>query len=127
MTNETTPTTIDAHIAASPPMVRILLEELRLTIKNAVPEAEETISYQIPTFKLKGHYLVYFSANKAHIGLHPGSLEGADFAAEVVPYQTGKGTLQFPFDTPLPLDLIRKIALFRAQANVARAEAKKKK
>jgi uncharacterized protein YdhG (YjbR/CyaY superfamily) len=125
-TNQTAPKTIDEYIANFPQEVQAILEKIRMTIKNAAPDAEETISYQMPTFTLEGHYLVYFAAFKKHIGFYPAPIGIAEFEADLVGYESGKGTVKFPLDKPIPFDLIRKIVLYRAQENAERAAGKKK-
>jgi uncharacterized protein YdhG (YjbR/CyaY superfamily) len=126
-TNQTAPKNIDEYIATFPNDVQEILEKIRMTIKTAAPDAEETISYQMPTFTLKGHYLVYFAAYKKHIGFYPAPIGNAEFKAELSVYAAGKGTMKFPLDKPIPFDLISKIVKFRAKENVERAEAKGKK
>lgn len=103
---------IDSYIAECTEEVRPLLQQLRALIHEEAPDATETISYGIPTFKLKRN-LVHFSAAKNHIGFYP-SPSGIDaFRDELGSYRLSKGTIQFPLDTPLPLELIRKIVRFR--------------
>ena len=126
-TNQTAPKTIDEYIAAFPHDVQDILEKIRMTIRKAAPEAEETISYQMPTFTLRGHYLVYFAAFKKHIGFYPAPIGNAEFEQELSVYGSGKGTVKFPLDQPMPFDLIRKIVRFRAQENSERAAKGKKK
>jgi uncharacterized protein YdhG (YjbR/CyaY superfamily) len=126
-TNQTAPKNIDEYIAGFPHDVQEILEKIRMTIRKAAPDAEETISYQMPTFTLKGKYLVYFAAFKKHIGFYPAPVGNAEFEAELAVYEAGKGTVKFPFDKPIPFDLISKIVEFRAKENVERAEAKGKK
>lgn len=123
----TAPTTIDDYVAAFPDRVQKSLQKIRMTIRRAAPDAEETISYQIPTFTLKGRHLIYFAAFKKHIGLYPAPIGNAEFKEDLSAYAAGKGTLRFPLDEPIPFDLIRKIVTFRAKQNVARAETKRKK
>lgn len=126
-TNQPVPTSIDEYIAACPHGVQEILEQIRMTIKTAAPDAEETISYNMPTFTLYGHYLVYFAAFKEHIGFYPAPIGHAEFEADLAGYESGKGTVKFPFDQSIPFDLIRKIVLFRAQENKDRAAKAKKK
>ncbi|MDX2140879.1 MAG: DUF1801 domain-containing protein [Chloroflexota bacterium] len=123
-TNKPTFTTIDEYIATFPEDIQRNLQELRALIREVAPEAQEKISYQMPTFFLKGN-LVYFGAFKHHIGLYPtpGGIEA--FADELAPYKNAKGSVQFPLDKPLPLDLIRRIVQFRVEENL-HAAAKKK-
>jgi len=106
---------VDEYIKAFPKDVRDLLEKMRTTIKKAAPGAVEVISYQMPTFKLKGKNLVYFAAFKNHIGFYPVPSGVAAFKKELSPYKQGKGSVQFPFDKPVPYDLVRRIVQFRAK------------
>jgi uncharacterized protein YdhG (YjbR/CyaY superfamily) len=103
--------TIDECIKTYPKDVQTILEGLRRTIKRAAPEEEETISYQIPTFKLKGSSLVHFAAFRKHIGLYPPAPK--EFKKEVSSYEGPKGNLKFPIDKPIPYDLLTRIVLFR--------------
>ena len=118
------PTTIDEYIAAFPRNVQAILERIRATIRAAAPDAEEAISYQMPTFKLKGN-LVHFAAYKNHIGFYPAPSGIENFKEELSAYEVSKGTVRFPFDQPIPYNLIRKIVAFRVQENLAKAEKKK--
>ncbi len=118
--------TIDEYIALFPADIQKILNEIRAIVRAAAPDAEEKISYQIPTFTLKGN-LVHFAAYKDFISFYPTSSGINAFHAEASAYETGKGTLRFPLDQPMPTDLIRRITLFRVQENLARAEAKKRK
>src|SRR5665647_750430 len=97
--------TIDEYIAAFPKNIQSILEEMRQTIRNSAPKAEEAISYQMPTFKLNGN-LVYFAAFKKHIGFYPTSSGVEAFKRELAPYEVSKGTIRFPLDRPLPLKLV---------------------
>ncbi|MFN2150459.1 MAG: iron chaperone [Anaerolineales bacterium] len=121
---KTPPRNVDEYIAGFPDEVQVKLEKLRATIKAAAPEAEEKISYQMPTFALKGN-LVHFAAYEHHIGFYPASSGIEQFKAELSIYKGGKGSVQFPLDQPIPYDLIRKIVSFRVKENISRAEAKK--
>jgi uncharacterized protein YdhG (YjbR/CyaY superfamily) len=103
--------------------VQELLQKMRDTIKTAAPEAEEAIKYGIPTFLLNGN-LVHFGGYKSHIGFYPAPKGIEAFKEETAQYEGGKGTLQFPIDKPLPLDLVTRIVKFRVQDNL---ERKKKK
>ena len=107
--------TIDDCIAAYPQDVQVLLQDIRKTIQNAAPEAVETISYGIPTFKLKGKNLVHFSATKKHIGFYPTPDAIDRFKKELTDYNLSKGTIQFPLDKPLPTSLIIRIVKFRVK------------
>ena len=125
-TKQTAPKTIDEYIAGFPKDVQEILEKIRMTIRKAAPDAEETISYLLPTFNLNGKYLVYFAAYKKHIGFYAAPRGNPDFKEEMSVYETGKGTLQFPLDKPIPFDLITKIVKFRVKENLAEAKEKKK-
>jgi uncharacterized protein YdhG (YjbR/CyaY superfamily) len=102
-------TSIDEYIATFPDDVQNTLQELRLTIKSAAPDAKETISYNIPTFTLNGKYLIYFAGWKSHISIYPIPVGSEAFNKQISKYVEGKGTLKFPIDKPLPLKLITKI------------------
>lgn len=119
--------TIDEYIAAFPKEVRQILEQVRATIKKAAPEAEETISYAIPTFKLNNSYLVYFAGFKNHVGFYPAPVGMETFKKELSVYKQGKGSVQFPLDKPMPLSLITKIVKFRIKENTEKNKLKKKK
>lgn len=119
----TGPASVDEYIAACPKDVQKMLRELRKTIKAAAPEASEKISYQIPTFYLKGN-LVHFGAFKDHISFFPTSSGIEAFKKELSIYKGAKGTAQFPLDKPLPLKLVSKIVKFRVAENLKRAEKK---
>lgn len=122
----TSPQTIDEYIKGFPPDVQAILENIRRTIRKAVPDAEETIKYRMPTFTLKGN-LVYFAAFKKHIGFYPVPTGIEKFKKELSLYKSAKGSVQFPLDQPMPFDLIRKIVKFRAKENLARVAVKGKK
>ena len=108
----TKPNNIDEYIAVFPPDVREKLEQVRATVKSAAPGAEETIKYAMPTFMYKGN-LVYFAAFKKHIGFYPVPTGNEAFDKELSRYKTGKGSIQFPLDKPMPLALIKKIVKAR--------------
>lgn len=118
--------TIDAYIALFPTEVQKILEEMRAVIKTAAPEAEEKISYQMPTFAQKGN-LVHFAAHKNHIGFYPNPSGIDKFRAELTEYETSKGAIQFPYGKPIPYDLVRRIVAFRVRENLEKAEAKKRR
>jgi uncharacterized protein YdhG (YjbR/CyaY superfamily) len=101
---------IDEYIASFPPDVQRTLEEVRATIRAAVPGTEERISYGIPTFALDGRYVVYFSGWKRHVSVYPVPDADPELQREIAPYRAGKGTLKFALDKPLPLDLISRVA-----------------
>jgi len=104
---------INEYIAGFPKPIQKVLEQVRSTIKKAAPKAEETISYAIPTFDLNGKHLVHFAAFKNHIGFYATPNGHAAFEKELSVYKQGKGSVQFPLDKPMPLDLISKIVKFR--------------
>ena len=111
--------TIDEYIATFPESIQEILQEIRQTIKESAPQAQEAISYRIPTFKLNGN-LVHFAAFKDHIGFFPTSSGVDAFQKELSGYETSKGTIRFPLDKPIPFDLIRKIVKFRVKENLER-------
>jgi uncharacterized protein YdhG (YjbR/CyaY superfamily) len=105
-------TNIDEYIAAFPGDVQKKLQQMRAALRKAAPDAEEVISYGIPTFKLKGNR-VHFAAFKNHIGFYPAPRAIEVFKKELSAYKGGKGTIQFPLDKPLPLSLIGRMVKFR--------------
>ena len=107
------PKDIDEYIAEFPIDVQKVLQKIRLTIRNAAPDATEAISYQIPTFRLSGKNVIHFAAFKTHIGLYPAPRGVAEFDEELANYKGGKGTVQFPLDKPIPYELITRIMKFR--------------
>jgi uncharacterized protein YdhG (YjbR/CyaY superfamily) len=107
---------VDEYIASQPEPIRGLLEQVRGTIRKAVPDAEEVISYQMPTYKLPGGPVLYFAGWKQHISLYPATATVvAAFQKEIAPYVVHKGTLRFPLAQPVPMKLIGRIAEFRAK------------
>ena len=108
---------IDEYIATQTQEVQTLLEQMRQTIKEAAPEAEEVISYNMPAFKYHG-MLVYFAAYKNHIGFYATPTGHSEFKDELSAYKQGKGSVQFPLSKPLPLDLISRIVAFRVKENL---------
>jgi uncharacterized protein YdhG (YjbR/CyaY superfamily) len=110
--------TIDEYIATFPKNIQAILQQLRQAIKEAAPQAEETISYQMPAFKQKG-ILVWFAAFKNHIGFFPKASAIEAFKEKLSPYETSKGTIQFSIDQPLPLDLVKEIVRYRVKENLA--------
>ena len=114
---------IDTYIAQFPDDVQARLQKLRTTILNLAPGATEAMSYQIPTFKLNGN-LVHFAAFKKHIGFYPGAAGIAAFQDELAGYKSAKGSVQFPLDQALPLDLVKKIVKFRVAQNLAAPKKK---
>ncbi len=116
---------VDNYIAGFPIEIQKLLEEMRQTIRKAAPDAEEKIGYGIPTFTLNGN-LVHYAAFKNHIGFYPAPRGLEAFKEELSGYKGAKGSVQFPFDKPLPLDLVAKITKYRIEQNLAKTETKKK-
>src|SRR6266536_439739 len=125
-TDQTAPKTIDEYIAGFPNDIQEVLQKIRMTIRKAAPEAEETIKYRMPTFTMKGN-LIHFAAFKNHIGFYPVPTGIEKFKKELSVYKTAKGSVQFPLDKPIPFDLISKIVKFRVKENLARAAKTKKK
>lgn len=119
-TNQAAFVTIDQYIATFPEEIQIILAQLRATIKAAAPEAAEKISYQMPTFTLKGN-LVHFAAHKNHIGFYPTPSGISAFQNELSIYESSKGAVRFPIDQPLPLELIKRIVEFRVEENLRNA------
>ena len=114
------PTSVEDYLAALPEEPRAALEKLRKTIKAAAPQATETISYQMPAFKLHGRFLVYYAAFKDHCSLFPASKAVMEaLREELKPYFSGKGTLRFHADKPIPAALVRKIVRVRIEENAA--------
>ena len=107
------PVNVDQYIAGFPLTVQTILENLRREITKAAPDAEETINYQIPTFKLKGKNLVHFAAYEKHIGFYPTPSGITAFKNELESYEFAKGSVKFPLDKPLPLALILRMVKFR--------------
>ena len=121
------PKDIAEYIARFPLEVQEILEGIRVTIKKVVPEAEETISYGIPTFNLNGTYLIYFAAYKNHIGFYPVPSAIEEVDKDFASYKTsGKGTIQFPLNKPMPLKLIAKLVKFKVKENVEKVDKKKR-
>jgi uncharacterized protein YdhG (YjbR/CyaY superfamily) len=117
---------VDDYIASQPKEVRSLLERVRDTIGNAVPGAEELISYGIPAFKLHGRPVLYFAGWKQHYSLYPSTARlVAAFKKELAPYEVNnKGTIRFPLSQPVPVKLIAALARFRAKEVAANVQAK---
>jgi uncharacterized protein YdhG (YjbR/CyaY superfamily) len=124
MTNK--PNDINEYIAVFPQNIQKLLQQIRSIIQKAAPEATEAISYAMPTFKLNG-ILVHFAAFQNHIGFYALPSGNEAFQKELSAYKTGKGSIQFPLDEPLPEALITKIVKFRVQENLEKVLMKKKK
>jgi len=124
--DQVAPKNVDEYIAGFPADVQEKLQQIRMTIRQAAPDAEERISYQMPTFYLKGN-LVHFAAFKKHIGFYPTPTGTEKFQKELAAYKVAKGTARFPLDKPIPFDLIADIVKFRVTENLDRAAAKQKK
>ncbi len=118
-------TSIDEYIAAYPPHIQAILQQIRATIHAAAPHATEKISYQMPTFYLNGN-LVHFGVHKNHIGFYPTPSGIEEFKDDLAVYGSGKGSARFPLDQPIPYDLITRIVQFRVQENMRKAQKKKK-
>lgn len=118
----TTPTTVDDYLAALPEERRGPMEQLRKTVRDAAPVAEEVITYKMPGLRVAGRFLVSYDAFARHYSLFPAS-DGvrAALGDEIAPYLAGKGTIRFPADRPLPLDLVRRIVEARVTEVVAEA------
>jgi uncharacterized protein YdhG (YjbR/CyaY superfamily) len=107
------PNPIDAYVERFSGDARVVLEELRDLLRDAVPGATETIAYGIPTFDLNGEHVVHFAGYAAHVGLYPTPSGMAAFDGELARYVRGKGSVRFPLGEPLPTELIRRIVAFR--------------
>ena len=118
---------VDEYIASYSEEVQVILQRVRSTIRNALPGADEVISYQIPTYKLHGGYVVYFAGWKQHYSLYPATDHlVAAFKDDLASYDmSGKGTIRFPFSEPVPVKLIGRIAKFLAKEAAARRKAKR--
>ena len=114
--------TIDDYISSFPEDVQIILEEVRRTIRNAVPTADETISYEMPTITLNGKSLVYFAAWKHHIGLYPIPTADEAFEQELAPYRGTKDTVRLPLRQPIPYDLIERLVALLVKQRVDSGE-----
>lgn len=119
------PLDVDAYIMSFPDEVQKKLEQIRATIRKAAPEAEEVISYGMPAYKWNG-MLVWFAAHTKHIGFYPRVSAMVAFKKELSVYKNAKGSVQFPFDKPMPLALIAKMVKFRIMENLQKVEMKKK-
>src|SRR5229473_6877171 len=126
MTDRSAPKNIDEYIAAFSPEVQAILEKIRLTIRQAAPEAEEKISYKMPAFTLDGD-LIYFAAFKKHIGIFPPVQGDDNLNKEISRYRGEKGNLKFPLDEPIPYALIRRLVKFRVKEHLKRVASKRDK
>jgi uncharacterized protein YdhG (YjbR/CyaY superfamily) len=125
-TKQLQPKTIDDYIALFPPEVQQILQKIRAIVREAAPQAQEAIKYQMPTFVLNGN-LVHFAAFKNHIGFYPVPSGIEKFKDELAVYEGGKGSVQFPLNQPMPYDLITRIVAFRVEENSKKAVSKGKK
>jgi uncharacterized protein YdhG (YjbR/CyaY superfamily) len=117
---------IDDYIVLFPETTQKGLGQIRAAIKKAAPKAEEAISYGIPAFNLNGRYLVYFAGYKKHVSIYPVPSGNKIFEKDFTPYYTsGKGTIQFPIDKPIPIRLVTKIVKFRMKENSEKEKSKK--
>jgi uncharacterized protein YdhG (YjbR/CyaY superfamily) len=123
-TGPAAPKDIDEYIAGFPGEVQEILEKIRMTIRQAAPEAKEAIKYRMPTFTLNGN-LVHFAAFKKHIGFYPAPRGIEAFKDELSAYEGAKGSVRFPLGKPVPYDLIGKIVKFRVRNQLERAETRK--
>lgn len=123
-TKTASPEKMDEYIAGFPQHIREVLEKMRAIIRKAAPEAEETINYGVPTFTLKGN-LVHFGGFKNHIGFYPAPSGIDAFKKELSVYEGAKGSVKFPVDKPLPVNLITKIVKFRVKENLEKTKQKK--
>jgi len=119
-------TDTDSYINSFPDDVQAILQQLRSAIREAAPEAEETIKYAMPTY-VQGGNLVHFAAYKNHIGFYATPTGHTTFEKELSQYKSGKGSVQFPIDQAIPLDLVKEIVRFRVQENKEKAQKKKTK
>jgi uncharacterized protein YdhG (YjbR/CyaY superfamily) len=117
---------IDEYIARFPAKTQQALQLIRATIKKLAPEASEAISYGIPAFNLNKRYLIYFAGFKNHIGMYPAPVEEESFKDAITPYKSGKATVQFPLNAPMPVDLIEKIVVFKIAQNRQKATKAKR-
>jgi uncharacterized protein YdhG (YjbR/CyaY superfamily) len=116
---------VDEYLASQPEAVRSILGRVRGAIRKAVPEAEEVISYQIPAYKLQSGPVLYFAGWKQHYSLYPATGRViAAFKDELAPYEIDKGTIRFPLSQPVPVQLIGRIARFRAKEVAGRENTK---
>lgn len=122
MTDKKRYETVDEYVADLPHNVQVVLEDLRKSIRALLPDATETISYQIPAFKLNGKYVVYFAGYKSHVSLYPIPPGDESFEAEIAPYKRGKGTIGFPLDQPIPYNLVSNVVGLLLKQNKSRSK-----
>jgi uncharacterized protein YdhG (YjbR/CyaY superfamily) len=125
-TSRKTAGTVDEYIAGFPADVQEKLEKVRTTIRSVIPDAEETISYQIPAFNVKGSNVIYFAGFKKHIGMYPVPFDDSELEDALARYTSGKATARFPLDEPIPVALIKKIVKVGVKRSMERAKAKAK-
>jgi uncharacterized protein YdhG (YjbR/CyaY superfamily) len=123
MEKGTIPENVDAYIASYPENIRPVLEKMRKAIRDAAPDAKEKISYRMPSYSING-LLAYYAAHTNHLGFYPLTSAIKKFKPELESYQTSKGTIQFPYNKPLPTGLIKKIIRFRVAENKSKSEKK---
>lgn len=112
---------VEEYIAGFPLATQAILEQVRSTIKKTAPDAEETISYAMPAYKFNGKALVYFAGYKNHIGFYATPTGHEAFKEDLSVYKQGKGSVQFPLNKPMPLDLIKRITKFRVEENLKKS------
>lgn len=116
---------VEGYIASQPEALKDVLTRVRKAIRKALPEAEETISYKMPAYKLHGDRMLFFAGWKQHYSLYPATKRVIEaFKAELAPYEVNKGTIRFPLSKPVPEELIGRIAKFRAKEVSERERAK---
>ncbi len=118
--------TVESYIRSFPENVQVILKQIRDTVKENAPEAEESMAYQMPAYKTNGRPLVYFAGFKNHIGFYATPTGHAQFEKELSKYKQGKGSVQFPLDKPMPLALIARIVKFRVEENAIKKQKKTK-
>jgi len=121
---KSTPETVGEYIAAFTPEIRAILQRVRQVVREAAPEAEETLSYRMPALRQDG-ILVYYAAFKNHIGLYPPVSGDARIEKAASPYAGEKGNLRFPLDEPIPYELIARITKLRLKQNLAKAASRR--
>jgi uncharacterized protein YdhG (YjbR/CyaY superfamily) len=112
--------TVDSYIKTFPENIQVLLNQIRATIRENAPDAEESIAYKMPAYKTNGKPLVYFAGFKSHIGFYATPTGHTQFEKELSKYKQGRGSVQFPLDKPMPLALIARIVKFRVEENILR-------
>jgi uncharacterized protein YdhG (YjbR/CyaY superfamily) len=119
--------TVDEYFSVFPTTTKSVLMRMREAIRQAAPQAEELISYNMPAFKFRGSVLVYYAAYEKHIGLYPTASPMRVFHKELADYKTSKGAIQFPIGKPIPVTLVKKIVKFRMNENLEKQRVKAKK